>query len=248
MSRTVALIAALFMGAGASAATLAEDVARYVAIFDGNPAAHNDAVESLAWQGISDTRLFDGLATRIETERRAALDDSAHKGRVARYIRALGFSGQSKYRPLLATLSLDKKYDRYARQALADLGQYNAWNPIISDRATFEAGLDDETNRVLNMLRAEDLELKRIGAKRVYFGTRSEHVLDVLAAEVTRLHGLSAKLPDESIDSVAWLVKALAATDQVRFRTLLVEVNNGSAHKKVKKWARSGIERLDEKR
>lgn len=241
---TLSFLLALPLGA----ATLEQDVQRYIAIFSGDLARHNDAVETLAWQGISDPRLFDLLEQRVLAEHESAREDGQAKPRVARYIRALGFSGQRKYEPTILRMVADEGYSKYGRQALEDLGTYGAWNRIISDRSTFTAGLDDEDNRVINMLRADDLQLKRIGAKRVYFGGRSDAVLEIAAEQAYQLHARTAGMQDgDSIDSIAWLVKAVASSDREAFRPLLTEIAGGVAHKKVKKWAVSGLERLNKR-
>jgi hypothetical protein len=79
------------------AASPEEDVARYVQIFSGDKSLHSDAADAFAWIGLSDTRIFDIIERRLLEEHEAAQSDRDEKSRVARYIRAPGFSGQSKY-------------------------------------------------------------------------------------------------------------------------------------------------------
>src|SRR5262245_57314193 len=88
MKRCIAFVAALCSVSGALAATLEDDVQRYIAVFQKpDAAAHNKAVEELAWMGLSDPRLFDMLEQKILAEHVAAANTRAEKDRVARYIR-----------------------------------------------------------------------------------------------------------------------------------------------------------------
>lgn len=217
-----AALAAFCLSAAALAATPDEDVNHYVAIFKSDDAkAHNESVESFAWKGLSDPRLFDVIEKRLLDEHAAARNNRDDKNRVARYIRALGFSGQAKYKPTISSFLQDPVYQRYAQDALENMETYGKWNAIISDRTKFNPKISDDANRVINMLRADDMMLKRIGAKRVYFGQREPEVVAVLAQQVKANY----VDPDRQyVDVVAWLVKGLGSARDEQYRPLLEEV------------------------
>lgn len=231
-------LAALFFSCSAAAATMEEDVARYIKIFSGTTSTHNDAVESLAWMGISDTRLFDLIEKRLLEESEAAKNERYTKDRVARYIRALGFSGQTKYTPTLNKYLSDRVYERYAKDALKELPDHQAWNPIISNRAVFDPRYSDDVNRVLNMLRADDLLLKKIGSKRVFFAVQDEVVLDTLASELKANYMRNE--PAYS-DAIAWMVKALGSTKNPKYRPLLQDVAAKARDSKVADYAKRAL-------
>jgi hypothetical protein len=236
MVRVSALLLSILAAGAACAATVDEDVERYVAIFQGNDTAlHNKSVEELAWKGISDPRLFDLLERRALAEHKAAEGVRAEKDRVARYIRALGFSGQEKYRPTLRFFENDPVYQRYARDALEQQPQYARWNPQISSRAGFVPGLSDDRNRVMNMIRSEDLMLARVGAKRAYFDP-DDATLDLIAE---KLRGRYQTSDPEHVDAVAWLVKALGKTR--RHDALLEDVKANAPDRKVRNAADSAL-------
>jgi len=240
MKALLSAIALLCIAPVAAAATLEEDVQRYIAVFQGSDAAeHNRAVEELAWMGISDPRLFDMLEQKILAENVAAASTRAEKDRVARYVRALGFSGQEKYLPTLRRFADDAVYGRYARDALTQRPQYEKWNPIISNRATWDPALSDDDNRILNMLRSDDLLLMRVAAKRAYFAPNDRVLaqvaeqlrnryatLDSIAEQVrqrypTDKHSVFVELR-ASIDALQWMIKALGKT--TAYDDLLQEV------------------------
>jgi len=238
MKALLAVIALLCFASGAPAATPEEDVQRYVAIFrQADAAAHNKAVEELASMGLSDPRIYDPLEKRILAEHKAVEAERAEKDRVARYIRALGFSGQEKYLPTLRSFLGNPVYERYAKDALQQQPDYQRWNPIISSRASFDPQLSDDDNRVMNMLRSDDLMLMRIAAKRVYFAPNDQALAQI--AEQVRKRYLQSD--PERVDAVAWLVKALGRT--IAYDDLLQEVKASAPDRKVRNAADSALRR-----
>lgn len=236
--RYITAIAVFCLASGAAAATLEEDVQRYIAIFTANDgAAHNKAVEELAWMGLSDPRLFDMLEQKVLAEAAAAANTRTEKDRVARYMRALGFSGQEKYVPTLRRFQDDTIYGRYARDALNQRGQYEKWNPIISSRASFDPQLSDDDNRVMNMLRSDDLLLMRIAAKRAYFAP-NDRVLALVADEVRKRY-LTSETEADRLDAIAWMVKALTKT--TAYDDLLQEVRSNAPDRKLRNTADSAL-------
>jgi len=228
------ILASLLFAAGAMAATIEEDVTRYVGIFNGAASQHSDAADTFSWKGLSDPRIFDVIEQRLLADAKAASSDRREKNRVARYIRALGFSGQTKYLPTINQFVADNAYDRYAKAALEDLPDYQRWNPIIADRSSFDAKFGDDTNRVMNMLRADDLMLKRVGAKRVFFQHQEPEVLELLAKE---LRASYPKAEYKTADAVAWMVKALGEPRLAKYKPLIEEVAASAKESKVQKHA-----------
>jgi hypothetical protein len=221
MKILIAVLAALTVSNYARGATLEEDLARYVQIFNGDKNLHSDAADTFGWMGLSDPRLFDIIERRLLEEYQAARNDRQDKNRVARYIRALGFSGQTKYRPTLTKLLPDTIYQRFAAAALEDQPLYEKWNPIISNRASFDPKYSDDVNRVMNMLRSDDLMLKRVAAKRVFFANQDDMLLEMLAKDVRANYAIT---DPKLSDAVAWMVKALGNARKEQYKPLLQEV------------------------
>lgn len=230
-----AILAAVAFSTPALAATAEEEVARYVKIFSGDQSLHSDAADTFAWMGISDTRVCDIVEKRLLEDHQVARNDRHEKNRVARYIRVLGFCGQAKYVPTLNNFVTDGVYERYAKAALEDLPQYQKWNPIIANRATFNPKLSDDANRVMNMLRDDDLMLKRVGAKRVYFQNQEPEVLDLLEKE---LRANFDKANTRNADAIAWMVKALGHTRLDKYKPLIEEIQYSAKESKVQNHAR----------
>jgi len=234
MKMFFSMLASLLFASSALSATVEEDVSAYVRIFNGDDFQHADAADTFSWKGISDSRVFDLVEKRLLADAQAARNNKHEKNRVARYIRALGFSGQTKYIPTINQFLKDDVYERYAKAALEDLPDYQRWNPIIADRSSFDPKFSDDTNRVLNMLHADDLMLKRVGAKRVFFKNQEPEVLELLAKE---LRASYPKADHRTADAVAWMVKALGEPRLEKYKPLIEEVAASAKESKIQKHA-----------
>ena len=244
MKMLLSLLTSLLFATNALAATAEEDITSYVRIFSGDASLHSEASDTLVWKGLSDTRIFDIIEKRLLADATAARTDKQEKNRVARYLRDLGFSGQPKYIPTSQKCVADDAYERYAKTALLDLPDYQRWNPIISNRASFDPKLSDDTNRVMNMLRADDFMLKRIGAKRVYYKHQEPEVLDLLAKELKANY---SKADQNNADAVAWMVKALGQPLLAKYKPVIEDVAANARDEKVTKHANKVLEIYQQK-
>jgi len=226
MRFVLAFFASLILSNFAAAASLEDDTQRYIQIFSGDKKLHSDAADTLSWMGLSDTRLFDIIERRLLEDADAAQSERNERNRVVGYIRSLGFSGQSKYEPTIRKFIGNPQYQyyRFAELALADLPNYNRWNPVISNRSTFDPKLSDDVNRVANMLRSDDLLLLRVGARRVYLESKEDILLELLAQQLRANYARSDLSDRQRIDSVAWMAKALGSSRNEKYTALLREV------------------------
>lgn len=238
-----AILLALFSASLAHAATLEDDVNRYAERFSGAKTVNEDVIESLEWMGLSDPRLFDLIERRVIDSAEPGRTNSKIRSDVQLYIRALGFSGQPKYVPTLQKFLHDSNYGRRAKYALKDLPSYQKWNPVISNRASFDAKYSDDVNRALNMLRSDDLLLKKLGAQRVYAGHKDAVLLSSLEAEIRASYmNFTNESDDGPVDAVAWMVKALGSAKQEQYRPLLQEVAVKAPSKKIRKYAEEALD------
>ena len=230
MKKLLALAMIAAVSQLANAATAEEDVAHYVQAVQGPRPVRVKAIDELAWKGISDPRVFDLIEKMVLAE----LEPGASGGdrdAVDQELRGLSFSGQSKYLPTLQKAEADSRYSRYARNAIAELTGYARWNPIISDRSTWNPANSDDDNRILNMLHSKDLVLERIAGKRIYFENKDPVVLDA-AAEALKAVFHDRHSGDEA-DGVAWLVKGLGSAGVPQYKDLMVQVQAESPDRNV---------------
>ena len=238
------ILLALFSASLAHAASLEDDVNRYVERFSGNKTVNEELVESLEWMGLSDPRLFDLIERRAIECAEPGRYDRKTRNQVQLYLRALGFSGQSKYALTLQNFAPDLTYGRRAKNALEDMPYYQKWNPIISNRAIFDAKYSDDVNRILNMLQSDDFLLKRLGAQRVYAENKDAILLSTLETEIRASYmNMTNENDNGPIDAVSWMVKALGSAKQEQYRPLLQEVAVKAPNKKIRKYAKQALDR-----
>jgi hypothetical protein len=232
------LIFSVFMSSAAPAAN--DGLDEYIEIFtSGNSQQQTQAAKELAWAGLSDPRLFDPIEQLVldkylVVENKYAIDDAAWLAK------ALSYSGQEKYRATLEKVASDspqKKLRKHAQASIPRLEQYALWNPVISDTSNWDASKSGEINRYANMLRSDDLELKRIGAKRVHnTHAYDTYLLDILNTEILESYRESSS-DKLFVDTVAWLCKALSGSRVEAYKSTIVEVSENAGSSKVAKYA-----------
>lgn len=229
----------------ALAASTEEDVQRYLRVLEQrDPRLQAVEFEALCCMGLSDPRLFDEVEQRLLADHEAARTHRENKQRLAWYFRALGFSGQSKYQPTLQRFVDDRTYRNYAITALRESPQYAKWNPIISNRATFDPGRSDDTNRFVNMLSADDPLLHRVAAKRIFQTSEmAPAVADLLAERIRESYMKADKYDTEQLETVGWLLNALGRwrTDP-KYASLLREVSARARAEKLRARALAALE------
>jgi len=204
-----------------------------------------NAMQNLTWSGISDPAVFDPV--EAELLRDYASPSPGRTGELSHLAKALGLSGNDKYRATLETVARDTKAYRlakYSREALTMLDQHAAWNPVIL------AGVDQpgpwrlDELRTYNLLMAEDPELIRVGAKNVY--ARYLHHRRLLEVTLQSLqHNQARDLDnDVQVDAVNWLMKALANSGDMHYHPALLQIAAESQDRSIASHARRYAELL----
>lgn len=233
------LITGLFLGSTAIADGRDVEIDRLIALFnDTNIDAHKDACNRLQWSGLTETRLFDVIEKNlqgIDTDVR----DNVNLDLAAYYLKALAASGQAKYRDTIqkATESKQSKIQRYANLALNDLDRYATWNNIISKGTESDPeGLETVTH-FTNMINSDDWELRRMASKRIYHDrVRDKGLIEALNQKLLSLVDYEA-LDRLEVDSLNWMMKALAATGDNQYRDTLELIASDGKNAKNRRYA-----------
>ena len=244
MKFSITFILTMFMAQAIFAATPDEDVAAYIARFQGPQDLHHKIAEDFQWVGLSDPRLFDLIEKKLLAEAESASGNSTDKNRVARYMRDLGYSGNAKYLPTLQLFTNNYTYSKYAKEAINDLPIRQKWNPIITNRANFDPAHSDEVNRVANMLRADDMELNALGAKRIYFSLyENAYLVDLLSQKVKANFMVAQNASYETAQAVAWMVKGLGSSRDEKYHNFILEISNSGTNSTVTRHAKTALKR-----
>ena len=211
----------------------------YQQIFQGdNQFKQQSAVESLVLSGLNDPSLFDIVEAKLNAS--LPLATQKHPIEYSSWLaKGLGYSGNEKYRASLQAIvngDYHKKLRKYAQEGLDNLDKFAIWNPILNDKSQYDAKQPQQLNVLANALASSDLELKRMAAKhiankRVY----DEFILEKLASQLTSLDLL--KHDKLSIDTYAWIAKALASWGNEKFKPVIVNIAETAPEKKLRKYA-----------
>ena len=235
--------------AHSSQTDLEAELQNYIKIFQSNStSAQRTAITELNWSGITDTRLYDTIETRLLNQyktntTRAGLDHSAWLAKT------LSYSGNPKYQKTFDLILNDdsdkklRKIQKHTKKAQKNLPKFTAWNKQISKGLARAPQGRLKQQRVLNMLNSNDYALVRVGAKRVNFEYYDDQEL-IDAAENKLLSEYKKDGDKIFVDSMAWLCKALSSTGNVKYRATLTEVMENATHRRVAKQAKKYIRYL----
>jgi len=239
MKTLLAGLLSLLVSGFAAAASLEEDVENYVKAFSGDRSGHITAARTLAWMGISDPRVYDIVDKLVKQSADGAQVSRGDRDLVNWYIRALGWSGNPKYSPTISTYASTRDYAKWGRDALEELPKFEKWNPIISNRATFDPKLNDDQNRAMNMLAAPDVRLKGHAAKQLYNRAMESVVQERLAQETKASYKQTGD--EDTNDAIAWMLRALGSSRNPKYVAILEEALSGSSDRKIRNGAAAGL-------
>ncbi|HEX5056134.1 MAG TPA: hypothetical protein VFX02_06515, partial [Gammaproteobacteria bacterium] len=243
MQSGVLLLAA--SGSGwAGADRFDDEINNYISIFQtGSRQQQMQACQQLEGTGLSDHRLFDVLEKNFSEMAPVASGDAVD---VAIWCaKALGSSGEEKYRASLQKV-VDKaktgKVSRHAEAAIQLLEQHKRWNPIISDRTDFRESESLAANRIANMLRSDDLDLRVLAVKTIRLGNQNDpYILDSLTGAMLKSYkNISGGKLKSNVQSMAEIV---ASSKDPRYLPPLMEVSTGTNHADLAEWVKIFIQR-----
>lgn len=223
----------------ASEADLQKELRDYIEIFSGtNFIQQRKVMGTLVWSGISDPALYDLFEKKL-LETYTGKEKKTVQA-AAWFVKGLALSGNPKYIPTLNEVANNgsKKVRKHVDAARQRLVTYQSWNPVISKGLKTVPTGQLAQARVVNMLNSEYPRLVTIGAKRVYYAHSDNSELVALAAKILQKGYQQAKNDSDQISSMAWLIKALAESGDVRYKALLSEVAEKANNKKVVKYAK----------
>ena len=155
-------------------------------------------------------------------------------------VRALGFSGNLKYKGTLRQLrdnALERKVRGYAKKALKDLGQYFEWNTQIANAEFSAEGKPAEIETYMKMLSIDDPSVRKLAARAIYHEQQGDAELLQMTANVLEGIYLQEGLDKEEQDAAAWLCKALGNSGDDSYVDLLIKVAEQTPYRKIKKYA-----------
>lgn len=253
------LLSAMLNAPSAFAGSEQQEIDQYITIFEGGVIGQQlDVCNELQWSGISDMRLFDVIESKLLAILQAPGEGDKRSTDLASwYAKALGTSGQDKYRGTLDKMAsgalvskelhpkLLKKQMKYGKEGLDMLPRYKKWNQIISDQKNFRSDKPLRVNRFANMLRSDQWELQLIATKRMnYEKYNDSYLLDMLNDKVRKGYPAMNNIHDkERIDAFQWMIRSLGGLGAPKYLETLQEIVSKSSNKGIVSFTKKVIKK-----
>lgn len=235
------LLSVLFSQAAMAYGSNEERIDRFIELLNsGDYAAQEEMLNRLQWSGLSDPALFDVVQGHLLTHYQ---DDSAAPdltSLLSYQVRALGFSGNERYRQTITEVSQNaasSKLRKYARKALSDLSKFSQWLSLLPPAVTPVEGQSIESATYLAMLSVENTFVQRLAARAIFHERIGDPVLLERAEAIIRSHYMNPDLDAETQDTIAWLCKDLGQNGKTQYSIFLAEVADKTPSRKIAKYA-----------
>lgn len=198
-------------------------------------------LDRLEWSGLSDPLFFDEIEKALLVATSKEYMSSKEIKLSAHLIKALGYSGQERYRDTLLLVkekTTSTKLAKYLGRAETNLNKFANWHSLIAKQSVKTKGKSAEVIIYLKMLSIKDIQLEKLAARAIFHEHRRDPDLLALAAQRLEAYYLDEALDRDAQDAVAWLCKAIGQSGDVTYSELLNNVATNSPHRKVQKYAR----------
>ena len=201
-----------------------------------------DAAKIIERSGYTDQKLFDVIENEL-LEQYLITDSSIQVDYIAWLCKALASSGMERYKPTLQKVidtSNNKKIKRHAEESLNRFEQYAKRAEIISDNKYAIPGRDPEVARLINMLKSNEMTIKRDAAKLISRNSYSDpDLFKVVNDEL--LNGYNISGDNVTVDTMSWLCLALANSDNSNYKNTLQTIVDTAGSDKLVKYAKKAL-------
>jgi hypothetical protein len=211
-------------------------------LLTGKVNVREEALTRLRWAGISDERVFDPIAEKLQSNKKI------NKKYAKIYIDALTYSGNAKYLQFLEDLSEDKSHKGFiqnmAKKAMLEFDHYKSISQLMNDGKSTSSPEEFWANRYTKGLRVTDRVRMRWAARDLYLSGLNTESYDVAKTFLSENYKNAS---DDSylIDSMAFLCKSLGLSRNTKYKDILIEIANNTPNKKLAKYAERSVQYFD---
>lgn len=198
-----------------------------------------DTAKIISRSGIQDQVLYQKVADLLRTGYTREHEKN-HTDEMAWMCKALAASGDPAYRELLDEIALNapsKKLRKYAEQSSQLIDRHARRNQILSPTDEWDDDLSTTENKLISMLKSDDIDLRRDAAKtisRTY--TVHKKVFSVTASTLTGMLN-DFESTHLFVDTMAWLCKALASSHDAQYVEVLEKIIETTQNAKLRAYA-----------
>jgi hypothetical protein len=201
------------------------------------------AAKIITRSGFNNQELYKKIAAMLKADYDKG-SDSSHIDEMSWLCKALAASGDDQYTTLLneiAALSPSTKLQRYAKESASGIDEYAKRQAILNSQKTWDNKLNNEENRLVNMLQSGDLPIIRDAAKTI---SRSHSMHQVVYdATEKQINTMIPEIGTSSLhsDTLAWLCKALSASGNAKYSKTLESVISNTSNSSLQNHARKAL-------
>src|SRR3972149_1966688 len=245
---TIFISNSLYLDLGYAEGDRSAEIEEFITMLKSNNMEQRiNASKRITRSGLTDPKLFDLIRDNLVNGYQSDPNNPKHIDEIAWLCKALASSGRPEYKEALkkvADTTGDAKLERYARQGMDLIDEFAERNKIISDTKNTVPGQSPEVTRLINMLKSDNLALKRDAAKEIYRAHFTEHNLFEVVNEGL-LKGYQLNASDKNhVDAMAWLCKALGASGMQEYKATLDNITNTSSSETLRKYAKQALDMI----
>jgi hypothetical protein len=197
--------------------------------------------------GLQSEELYQKVADLLEAGYRREYEKQ-NADEMSWMCKALAASGDPKYREMLnevAAKSPSTKVQHYAKESSELIDTYEQRSQVMNATDDWDEELSSEENRLVNMLKHDDISLRRDAAKIIVRDPKYHK--KVYAATAFALSSMfkDIQLDSQYIDTMSWLCKALAVSGDSQYIEILEQVKNNTLSHKLSSYASKALNSLN---
>ena len=240
------ILAILLSSAVFASSTVDEQIDSYLYTLEtSDDATKSKMLERLQWSGLRDERLYDVIEDKVlEIYQKTPNMGNSEFKTYLQHIRALGYSGNEKYRTTLNLVKAKASQHgkavivrRKVRSALKDLINYVVWNEKIANSSAGISGKSAEITSYFKMLNSDNVLIQRMAAKATFHQQLQDNdLLQLFKSKLEEVY-LKPGLSRVQQDVGAWFSKAIGQSKQAEYGEFLTIVVERTPYEKVRKHA-----------
>jgi hypothetical protein len=217
------------------------------ALASGSSVQRTQIAKIITNAGIEDQGLYEKIAALLRDGYPKGFE-SDHVDEMSWLCKALAASGDPRYKALLQEIAEKApsfKLQHYAKESKHLIGEYADRMRIMNSTETWDDNLNHEENRLANMLKSDNIQLKKDAAKTVVRSIMvHKKIFEIIDVELLGMQG-NKRTRGEDIDTMAWMCKALAVSGDARYAETLKQVMAGTMDIKLKTAASKALKQID---